>query len=385
MRISPAFAITFGILAAMPAHTEPSQGSDSPGLTATLDAYSGFSLAEAGRHLKGSVLDIGHMEISIAEGTATPVLAKDGTVAGLYITGSGGWTYRSAVPSERAVLETNRSRIAPGLRTNADSASDYFEKMLVIFSEPLWAEEWDPSAGATGAQESPVSGAAAECEAILRLVRANFSTPELDFRLAQARMNHGGRYVYIEFIGGTERMGYMLDEVSTRREGVFGFRYFPTYKARFLETIAGHRIPGPNEKQSVWASYRRADIDVATTDNKRGTIATDLSLHVTGPVDGRVLEFALANSQNRDSPDWDSSVNRLDVIRVIDANGHDLPGVLAQRPASRRHLPRRPENEEGPGAHSPRGLSSLALRFGFEMRQEWRQTPHHIETRPVIG
>lgn len=41
MRISPAFAITFGILAAVPAHTEPSQGSGSPELTATLDAYSG--------------------------------------------------------------------------------------------------------------------------------------------------------------------------------------------------------------------------------------------------------------------------------------------------------------------------------------------------------
>src|SRR5262249_59131907 len=75
----------------------------------------------------------------------------------------------------------------------------------------------------------------------------------------------------------------------------------------------------------MWASYRHAGIDVATSDNKHGTIATDLDLRVRGPVDGRVLEFLLANSQDPDTPGWDSHRNRLDVPRVIDGEGHDLP------------------------------------------------------------
>ncbi len=294
-------------------------------LAKTLDAFASFHLAEAGRHVKDAQLSIGHLTIWIADGTVTLIRANDGTVTGLYVTGTGGWTYKPEVASERAVLETNKSRISPTLRTTSDAAMDNFNKMIVLFSDPLWADTWDPDAGAAGAEEPPPPHAAADCENDLKLIRAYYSTPELDFRLTQARLNHGGRYVYIEFVGGTERLGYMLDEVATRREGIFGFRYFPTYKARFLELIAGHWVPGPDPKKAMWASYRHADFEIATSDNKRGTIATVLTLHVTGPIDGRILEFLLSNSQNRDSPDWDSKVNRLDVIRVVDADGHDLP------------------------------------------------------------
>jgi hypothetical protein len=138
-------------------------------------------------------------------------------------------------------------------------------------------------------------------------------------------MNHGGKYVYAEFFGGSANLGYDLDEAATRSESIFAFREFPTYKARILQTIAAHTIPMPPGKQSMWPSHRHARIDVATPDNKRGTIATDLDLHVTGPIDGRLLQFELFNSRDPNSPDWDSDVNKLDVTRVLDAEGKDLP------------------------------------------------------------
>src|SRR5262245_30156019 len=88
-----------GCLAAAPALAQaPAQAPappDSSELAKTLDAYSSFHLAEAGRHVKGAQLPIGHLTITVTEGTAIPILSKDGTVAGLYFTGSGGWAYKS--------------------------------------------------------------------------------------------------------------------------------------------------------------------------------------------------------------------------------------------------------------------------------------------------
>jgi hypothetical protein len=317
--------IIFGLLVPVYAAAQSPQAPGSSELATTLDAFSSFSLAEAGRHLKDRTLSIEHLTLTIADATATPIHARDGSIAGLWITGMGGWTYKTEVQSERAVLATNKSRIAPTLPTTPESARDTFRTMIVLFGEPLWADAWDSASGATGAEEPPPPGAAAEVEDALKLIRAHYSTEEIDFRLAQARLNHGGRYVYMEFMGGAARTGYVLDEVADRFEGICGFRYISNYKARFLETLAAHESSEPGPTKGVWVRYRHVGIDVATADNQRGTIASDLDMHLQGPAGGRVLEFALSNSQDPDSPDWNSKTNRLVVTRVLDSQGRELP------------------------------------------------------------
>ena len=75
-----------------------------------------------------------------------------------------------------------------------------------------------------------------------------------------------------------------------------------------------------------------------------------------------------------------SSVTAEMAIR-LGAASQDEPRVLAQRPATRRHLPRRSDNEEGPGAHSPCGLNPLVLHCGFEVPVDWRAKPLGIRIR----
>ncbi len=153
-------SIFFGTFVAMPAVAQAPPPSAPSELAATLEAYSSFRLQEAGRHLKDRTLSIGHLTVTVNDGTVTPIRARDSSAAGLWITGNGAWTYKAEVASERAVLETNKSRIAPTLPTTADSARDTFRNMIVLFSEPLWADAWDPSQGADGPEESPPPGAA---------------------------------------------------------------------------------------------------------------------------------------------------------------------------------------------------------------------------------
>jgi hypothetical protein len=202
-------------------------------LASTLDAFSAFRMAESGRHLKGNTFKIEDLEISIVEGNATPILAKDGLIAGLWFSGSGGWTYTASGPVERAVLKTNTDRVARGLRPTTDGVAAYFKEMIVIFSTPLWQDGWSP-ASVDGA-EAPPSGSAARVDDATKLIRS--SVPEIGFRLAQSRLNGFGRYVYVEFIGGSERIGYLLDDVDAHDEMIFGFRKLANYHARFMETI----------------------------------------------------------------------------------------------------------------------------------------------------
>jgi len=323
MRFSRVAAIVVCASSAMPSHADVPAPAQAPGLSATVDAYASFRLAESGRHLRGDALDIGELKISIADATATPIVAKDGTVVGLWLTGSGGWTYAAAAPSEKAVLETNRARVAPGLASTPGAISDRFTKAIVIFSEPLWAKEWDGSAGATGAAEAPPPGAASELDEAIRLVRA--TDPSIDFLLAQARMNGTGRWAYVEFAGGLPRVGYEYDEIWANREDLFGFRKLVDYHARFTETLAGHVLENRAGARTVSATLRHADFSIATADNKRGTIVSDLDLRVVGPKGARVLGLRLSNSLDPDSSDWDSKVNRLETHRVLDGEGHELP------------------------------------------------------------
>ena len=286
------------------------------GLAAELDGLSSFRLAEGGQPMKDATLKLEHLEVSIGEGTAVPILAKDGRVAGLYFAGTGGWSYRASDATERAVLKTNTDRVAPGLRSSPDGVGDYFKEMLAIFSEPLWAPPSD------GPAVAPPPGAARAFDDAVRLALSSY--PEMDFRIAQARLNARGRFGYVEFGGGAERIAYRIDEPGMCVETLYAFRKYGDFKVRIPETISRNQF-GDRCPNVVGASIKHADFDVATADNKRGTIASDLDVHVRAWPGARLLHFELMNGNDPDSVEWNSPKNRLEVRRVVDAAGHDLP------------------------------------------------------------
>lgn len=288
-------------------------------LNAILDECGTMSLAPQGRRVKTKTASIGHLEISIDDAFATPVLGKSGSVVGFYVEGRGGYQYSVTSLEDRASFAANFRRVAKSLRAADNGVTDRFSKMLVLFSEPELRAIWDEATGGDLVDGSPGAGGLDDI-----LHGALSSYPDFDFRSANAQLNGKGRYMYVEFAGGLERIGYVYDELVSGQERLFNFRVLADYAVRFTETLSTQNIPGWTRDRGTWTTLTRADIVLETADNKSGSITSEVAFKVRG-AGTRLLTLALANNLDPDSASWNSQKNRLDVKRVTDTDGKDLP------------------------------------------------------------
>ena len=302
-----------GSAAAVPA----SEPTDLPGF---LDAAGAMTLAEAGRTVRDRSLVLGHLTISFAGGVATPILGKGGMPLGFYFEGSGGWRYTADSAAARETLRENVERAAKTLHLVGNDLTDTFERAVVLFTEPSYGEIWDASAAPAEKAPRPAGAEAVVADFLSKILS---SYPEFDFRLAQARLNGRGRFVYAEFTGGLERIGYRYDDVRSGNERLFNFRKLADYDVRFTQTIASLDLPSWTQEFHSWLVLHHADIDIATRDNKSGTIATDLKLRVAA-AGTRVIPLDLFNTFDPDAKSWDSPKYRLVVKRVVDDTGREL-------------------------------------------------------------
>jgi hypothetical protein len=288
-------------------------------LASILDTASQLSLAEQGVPVKDKTVTIGHLVVAFGQGVAVPILGKDGSSLGFYFEGSGGWGYTADDPADRATLTTNMKRTAKTLRLEGTRVNDTFQRLLVLFSEPTWNDIWDRPAGTPGV---PVPGGDAILSSeILTVAHSGYS--EFEFRLAQARLNGTGRWLYLEAAGGLERVGYVFDDIRDGVERLFNFRKVADYHVRFVQSLSVQRLPGWDVARQEWLLLRHAGIAIDTADNRKGTIASTLTLHVKG-AGLRVIPLDLANTLDPDSAAWSSPKNRLEVSRVMDDMGHEL-------------------------------------------------------------
>jgi Peptidase family M1 domain len=290
------------------------------GLTATLEAASALSLPEQGAAVKDATLEIGHLALSFAEGTATPLLGKDKTALGFYFHGRGGWTYRADDLSDRETFRANLDRAAKSLHLTGPFVNDTFQDVVVLFTEPLFRDVWDVGSGATPAPRP--EGAGDKASSILTAVASTY--PEFDFRLAEARLNGRGRWVYVEMSGGLERVGYCYDDMESGYERLFNFRKYVDYKVRFSQTLSMQRLPGWDEARMERVVLTHAALSVETANNKSGTIVGDMTYHVRGR-GTRLLDLELLNNRDPDSASWDSQKMALHVTKVVDDLGNELP------------------------------------------------------------
>jgi hypothetical protein len=276
-----------------------------------------MTLAAKGHSVKDRTAKLGHLEVTINGGTATPVVGKSGRVLGFYVDGSGGYHYTADTSEDRASFAANFARVAKTLRPVDNGVTDRFSKMLVLFSEPVLSEVWsdaalEPAAPAGGSGFTDL------------LHGALSSYPEFDFRTAVAQLNAAGRFVYVEFDGGLERVGYTFDEVIAGEERLFNFRNFSSYGVRFTETLSRQSIPGGAAGRGSWITLTKAAIALETPDNKSGSIVSDLTFRVHD-AGSRLLPLRLLNSRDQDSPHWDSTKYQLVVKRVAGAGGVEMP------------------------------------------------------------
>jgi peptidase M1-like protein len=281
-----------------------------------LDTTRSLSLAEEGVRIKGKEVTLGHLTLSISEGVAVPLLGKGGLPFGVYFEGTAGWRYTVSDPGKLEGLRASVERAGKGLRVTGNDVGDVAPKLVLLFTEPLWREMWEPAAG----EPAPVPAGAREASAEI-LERIGHTHPELDFRVAQARLNGQGRFLYADFNGGIERAGYVYDDLRDGRERLFNFRNVGGF--HFSQTLASQELSAWTAERRGWIVLEHADIDIATEDNKRGTIVSDLRLRVGEGT--RVLPLDLSSTFDPDAKEWSSPKYRLEVKRVLDEAGKDLP------------------------------------------------------------
>ena len=317
----------FGLLSLMVAVTaavvtvtsaqEPT--ASSPGLESILDDCKTLTLAATGKLVKNKTAKIGHMEFIFVDGTLVPVLGKAGSVLGAYFEGSGAYVYAADTVADRDALAMNVARVAGSLHVVDGRVNDTFQRVLVLFSKPQFAALYASLEGAEDTPSKPMRQAFQTAA-----LGARLSYPEFDFRTALARLNGHGLWAYAEFDGTLKRVGFVYDDVLGGRERFFTFRKLGDYNVRFSETMSDQDLPGRSGDQRNSVVLTNADVAIATTDNKVGTIDSDMTYHVRGS-GTRLLSLNLLNTRDPDAKDWDSPLQKLTVGRVLDVDRKDLP------------------------------------------------------------
>jgi hypothetical protein len=146
---------------------------------------------------------------------------------------------------------------------------------------------------------------------------------EFDFRVAETRLNGSGRWLYAAMSGGLDRVGYAYDELRDGRERLFGFRKLADYAIRFTETLSYQALPGWDTARRLGVILTRADFDVATDDNRTGTINSELTYRIR-TAGTRALRLGLFNNRDPDTASWSSSHQKLVVKRVVGPGGKEL-------------------------------------------------------------
>jgi hypothetical protein len=307
-----------GLTAAIVTAASAEEPAASPGLESILDECSRLTLASKGRHIKDKLVTIGHLEVSFTDGTLVPVLGKSGSTLGAYFVGRGGYVYRTDDDADQAALEINATRLAGALRPVDGRVNDTFKQLLFLFSEPQFTE----LGGGDSAEEAAPESMKAAFQPTLAGALNTYG--EFDFRTALARLNGRGRWVYAEFSGGLVQAGYAYDDVLDGRERVFTFRKLADYPTRFSETLSVQSLQGWNAQRRTSIVLTKADLDVATADNRAGTINSNMTFRVHD-IGTRLIALNLFNSHDPDAGTWNSPRHKLTVNHVLDGDGKDLP------------------------------------------------------------
>jgi len=289
------------------------------GLESILDDCKTLKLAEAGKHVKDKTVRLGHMEMMFVDGTLVPVLGKAGSVLGAYFEGRGAYVYTTDDLADRDALAMNAARVAGSLRVVDGRVNDTFQSVLVLFSEPRFSALYASLEGAEDAPSEPMSQAFQAAA-----LGAKLSYPEFDFRTASARLNGHGLWAYAAFDGSLKRVGFVYDDIVGGRERFFTFRKLADYNVLFSETMSYQDLPGWSDGQRNSVVLTHAEVAIATTDNKVGTIDSDMTYRVQGS-GTRLISLNLLNTRDPDAKDWNSPLQKLTVSRVLDADGNALP------------------------------------------------------------
>ena len=314
-RLALPFALL--LLPAILAGGQAPRAETAPGLEDVVRDVEALRLAGSGVPIGERTLSIGHLELRLSNGTAFPLETPSGEIYGLYYEGEGSYRYSSEDAVDRLTIPRNLERCAPDLKLDGNSIEDPVRRLVLFHARPAFPELWS---GET-ARTVPAGGD----------VRSGFERMWADARAtdlaaehlaATARLNAGDlQYVYAEIEGARARVGYEFDRLRYGWEYLLAFRKYSTYDLRIRDRLSSQRVKRPRSGSD--GKIATAFFDIATDDNRRGSVVTDLDLEVPGGV--RVVHLDLVNNFDPDRFDWKSSKNKLTLRRVADGDGRELP------------------------------------------------------------
>ncbi|MBP7146284.1 MAG: hypothetical protein KBD01_01980 [Acidobacteria bacterium] len=284
-----------------------------------LGSYRDIVPCGPGVPVAGKTLTLAHLTIEFTNGTAYPLRTAFGEPVGVAFEGQGAYRYVTKDPQDLVTLESNIRTYSRNLVLVKDMVRDDFERLVLLYGQPIGDDVWGSidTAPRQPAPE-PVLRAFDKTRHLLDLSDLGF-----DHVVAESRHNDPAQqYLYAEFEGKVERVGYEFDQVRQNLENFFMFEQRPGIEYRWRKQLSSQGIGGSRVRLTSW-SLDEVKLDVATQDNKVVRITSDLTFKFSQP-GLRVLKLALINSRDPKSARWDSDKLALHVVRITGAEGREL-------------------------------------------------------------
>lgn len=295
---------------------------EAPGLTAALEDYRTFRLADEGIQANGQTLKIGHLELTLRTGGIAPIVTDAGEPLGFYFEGAGNYVYVSEDPVDLQVMEANFAADSKASIVRAGKIEDRLERVLVYMARPEQTATWLP-----GEASAPALAGTAELKKGFEKIRSRMESSffEWDHFAAQARLNGDGlQYVYTEIDGEQETVGHAYDRMRHFEESLFLFEKVSSYDLRYRLRVSEQWIDGGPAAVPGQVEHVDLGLDISTEDNKQARIVSEVTLRARRP-DQNVIGLALNNNFDYARADWRSERFPLRVESVTDAQGRELP------------------------------------------------------------
>ena len=281
-------------------------------LAALLDDVRAATFADDGSWVAAVTTKVGHLELTVDGAFAVPLRTPSGVLVGWLLHGDGTFRYAVDDLADVEAFRASARRLARPLAPDGRLTSP-FRSALLLFTSPAFDEISAAVAAGKGPRVLPDGAKAAAKDLGGRVFSEQIP---FDHLYAEARLNGRGRFVSAIFAYDQKLLQWELDALRSYREHVYRFRDYSWLGATSTETVSSQRLDRAPEPPPAWLLLERAAIDVRTSDNRSGTIDTELTFRSRLGAATRVVPLALLNNRDPDSFAWNSDKRKLAVTRV---------------------------------------------------------------------
>ncbi|MGZ8781728.1 MAG: hypothetical protein ACXW31_17560, partial [Thermoanaerobaculia bacterium] len=237
-----------------------------PTVAELMKKYTELTVGE-GKSASALKVSVGHLSVVLDSGTIAPVMAGDQQV-GLFLSGSGTFTYESANKDELTALRYNAKNVDVAVQGDADKAT-----ITQKFKSVLLRGNGLPEV--TGEAAAPPQAQFAELRELF--ARQRFTEPAEHLFVLQALNAPTSRVVRADIQGVDHPYVYVYDDVWTRGES-FTLMRRPQYRMNnyaswLFATPLSRQAIGRANRVTAPASVRLTDLDVKLV-NTEGDNAT---------------------------------------------------------------------------------------------------------------